>query len=40
MSAVPLFQLATILNTQNPYENQIRIEFRQINLHMNIGISN
>jgi len=40
MSAVPLFHLATRLNTQNPYETQNRNEFRETNLYMNIGISN
>ena len=40
MSALPLFQLATRLNTQNPYETQIHNEFTEINLYMNIGISN
>jgi len=40
MCVVPLFHLATRLNTQNPYEIQIRNDFREINLYMNIGNSN
>ena len=39
MSALPLLQLATRLNTQNPYEIEIHNESRGINLYMNIGIS-
>ena len=40
MGALPLFQLATRWNTQKPYETDIHNEFREINLYMNIGISN
>ena len=40
MSALPLFQLAIRLYSQNPYETEIHNEFREINLYMNIGISN
>ena len=40
MNALTLFQLASRLNTQNPYENRIRNEFRKINLYMNIVNSN
>jgi len=40
MSALPFFQLATRLNTQKPYENEIHNEFREINMYMNSGISN
>jgi hypothetical protein len=40
MSALLLFQLATRLYTQNPLETEIHNEFREINLCMNIGISN
>ena len=39
MNALPLFQIATRLNTQNPYDTEIHYEFRDINLYMNIGIS-
>jgi len=40
MSALHLFQLATRLNTQNPYESKIHNEFIEINLFIYIGISN
>jgi len=40
MSALPFFQHATRLNTQIPYETVIHNECREINLYMNIGISN
>ena len=40
MSVLTLFQLATRLNLQNPYEAVIHYETRDINLYMNTGISN
>jgi len=40
MSALPLFQLATRLNTQNTYETEIHNGFMEINFYMNIRIWN
>ena len=40
MCALPLFQIATRLNTQNPYDTEIHYELREINLYMTIGNSN
>jgi len=40
MCALPLFQLATLLNTQNAYEKEIHKEFREINMYMDVGIFN
>ena len=37
--AFPLLQLATRLNSQNPYETEIHNEIWHINLYMNTGIS-
>jgi len=39
IGALPVFQLATRLNTHNPYETEIHNEFWEINLCMNIGNS-
>jgi len=40
MNVVLIFHPATRLNTQNPYETQIRNKFRETIFNMNIGISN
>jgi len=40
MKFLPLFQIATILNSQDPYETEIHNEICLINLYMIIGISN
>ena len=40
MIVVPSFQVATRLNSQNPYESEIYNELWHIKLYMNTGISN
>jgi len=40
MSALPLFQLATRLNTKNTYETDIHNEFSVINRYMSIRTCN
>jgi len=40
MIVLPLFEHATQLNSQTPYEIEIHNELWRINLYMNTGISN